>query len=341
MVALTQLKAQANLFSGTIQRRPQGRYAHYLVMRESESFPVFQTDGALNVIRVQAGVEDHETVSRIVMFKRKQTSPERLTGRELLRLHGLITESGERVCVYNSGEFCKKCPDCTIYGYAIGDQGAEKSKVLVDSAFSLTRYEDSHHAYHFNGLHEHGTMTDKGDTRSSFGDQDHIVPQVFFPSVVTLRDPTYESFLYVLGNLLRTSRYGAQETRTGRIENHLLGIVFTSGEIFSNLRFTQGLHDRLKQVGAYQHHPLERPTVLAMAQETIPMLLREEPVEIFAGILGNQLVDFRREVLELYQNSTQTASFLKQLDADTRVYAASVLPAPKKKRGGEADDEQE
>ncbi len=67
------------------------------------------------------------------------------------------------------------------------------------------------------------------------------MPQVSLPSIVTLRDPTYEAFLYVLGNLLRTERYGAQETRTGRVYNHLIGVVCSNGEIFSNLRFTQAI----------------------------------------------------------------------------------------------------
>ena len=107
-------------------------------MRETESFPVFQTDGSLNVIRVQAGRKDASLISRIVMFKRKQSSPERLTGRELLRYYGTISDqTGNRFCEYNSRNFCKSCPDCIHYGFAIGDEGAEKAKVYTDSAFSV------------------------------------------------------------------------------------------------------------------------------------------------------------------------------------------------------------
>ena len=87
----------------------------------------------MNVIRVRAGhqVEHKETISRLVIFKRKQTSPERLTGRELLRSYDIITDAEKQpnTCVYNSAEFCKQCPDCILYGYAIGSSGAEKSKV--------------------------------------------------------------------------------------------------------------------------------------------------------------------------------------------------------------------
>ncbi len=333
MAMLDQMQGDARLFLREIAQRPQGRYVHYVLIRESESFPVFQTDGTLNVIRTQAGLgpdqngEATPLISRLVIFKRKQTSPERLTGRELLRLHGIIAEGekDERRCVYNSEDFCKRCPDCIHYGYAIGDQGAEKSKVLVDSAFSITRYEDSHKAFRFNALHEHGTMSDAGKTRSSFGEQDHVVPQVFFPAVVTLRDPTFEGFLYVLGNLLRTSRYGAQETRTGRMESHFVAITFTSGEIFSNLRFTQAMYDHLAQRRLLEHAPLERQAVLWAAAEVVPMLLRDEPVEQFQTVAGRDLVALLGEARALYQDSARVDSFLHALDAKTRVYAAPVL----------------
>ena len=148
-----------------IPQKPQGRYVHFILLRETESFPLFQTDGSLNVIRVRAGHGENykEAISRLVLFKRKQTSPERLTGRELLRSFEFITdvEKQSNTCVYNSADFCKQCPDCILYGYAIGSAGAEKSKVHVDFAFSITKYEVSHKAFSFNALHEHGTMTNK------------------------------------------------------------------------------------------------------------------------------------------------------------------------------------
>lgn len=334
MAMLDIMQDDPRLFLREIAQRPQGRYVHYVLIRESESFPVFQTDGTLNVIRTQAGVgggsqgNASQLISRLVIFKRKQTSPERLTGRELLRLHGIISDDGDKDtrCVYNSEDFCKHCPDCIHYGYAIGDQGAEKSKVYVDSAFSITRYEDSHKAFRFNALYESGTMTDEqGKTRSSFGEQDHVVPQVFFPAVVTLRDPTFEGFLYVLGNLLRTSRYGAQETRTGRIENHFAAITFTSGEAFSNLRFAQAMYDHVSQRSQLEHVPLDRQAVLSGAAEVVPTLLAGEPVEQFGTLTGANLTQLLDEARTLYQDSARVDSLLHALDAKTKAYAAPLV----------------
>lgn len=327
MVNLNELRKDGFFFDA-IPQIPQGRYVHFVLVRETESFPVFQTDGTLNVIRVRAGLKDETPLSRLVMFKRKQSSPERLTGRELLRAFGIIGNEGDKVCEYNSENFCKQCPDCIHYGYAIGDQGAEKSKVLTDSAFSITPYEDSHKAFSFNALYEHGTMTQKGETRASFGEQDHIVPQVFFPAVETLRDPTYEGFVYVLGNLLRTDRYGAQETRTGKVRNHLVAICFANGEIFSNLRYTQAIYDAL---GDQRTTPLNLNVVLTAAASAYRALIAQEPVRHTPELLDKDLQELLADVTALYQDDKRTRELLSALDQKTRKYAED-FGAPKKKK---------
>lgn len=322
MSLLMELQAKTDVFHTNVPQKPQGRYAHFVLVRETESFPLFQTDGTLNVIRVRAGVEHSDVITRLVLFKRKQSSPERLTGRELLRYYNVISDAPNTAnrCVYNSADFCKKCPDCIMYGYAIGSAGAEKSKVYVDSAFSITPYEKSHKAFSFNALYEHGTMTDKGETRSSFGEQDYVVPQVFFPSVVTLRDPTYESFLYVFGNLLRTDRYGAQETRTGKVFNHIVGVVFTNGEIFSNLHYTQQVFDLLQQNGSVPDL-LERNAVLDAATQAYTRLIAQEPVARVAEYIHEQAQSLSQEVIALYGNSDQTKQMLQTLNQVTEKYA--------------------
>ncbi|MFO3797315.1 MAG: type I-D CRISPR-associated protein Cas7/Csc2 [Anaerolineales bacterium] len=321
MTTLNDLKKRADLFFDAIPQLPMGRSVHFVLLRETDSFPIFQTDGTLNVIRTQAGLKDETLISRLVMFKRKQSSSERLTGRKLLRYFGIITdEKGSRFCEYNSANFCKSCPDCILYGFAIGDAGAEKSKVYTDSAFSITPYEESHKPFSFNALYEHGTMTQRGETRSSFGEQDHIVPQVFFPAVVTLRDPIYEGFLYIIGNLLHTKYYGASETRTGRVENHFVAVVFTNGEIFSNLRYTQAIYDYLKENGQWSE-PLARGAVLEAGTSVYTALMGQEPVAKLEEVTGENLQKLLAEVRAIYQNEEQTRALLEALDAKTRKYA--------------------
>src|SRR2546425_3289190 len=172
----------ASVFHQEIPKLPMGKYAHIIMLRETNSFALFQTDGELNICRVSLGRKEQTPGTRIVLFKRKQSTPERLTGRELLRRYNLVNE-----CKYNSKDFCKHCPDCIYYGFAIGQEGSERSKVLVDSAFSLSDYDESHQSMTFNAPYEHGTMSKNGSTKSSFGEQDHVLPQVFFPAIITLR----------------------------------------------------------------------------------------------------------------------------------------------------------
>lgn len=333
MSKLDELKSIAGLFLDKIPSRPQGRYTHFILLRETESFPVFQTDGTLNTITVQAGLSNSDKISRLVMFKRKQSSPERLMGRELLRFYKLITDVGDQACVYNApkGGACKACPDCILYGYAIGEQGAEKSKVLVDSTFSITQYEDSHKSFIFNAPYENGTMTEKGITKSSFGEQDHIVPQVFFPSVVTLKDPTYEGFVYVLGNILRTDRYGAQETRTGKVFNHVVAITFTNGEIFSNLRLSQAMYDYLKNRDELSH-PLDRAISLESTISVYRVLIPMEPVAVLREIVGYDLIKLLDDVKTVYQDSEKTKNLLTKLYADTESYARQHGARQEKKK---------
>jgi CRISPR-associated protein Csc2 len=332
MSILSNLAIDSSAFHATIPPRPSGKYVHFVLLRETESFPLFQTDGNLNVIRVRSGLasSNNDVMTRLILFKRKQSSPERLTGRELLRSFDLIADdkaNKDRYCEYNSVDFCKKCPDCILYGYAIGSQGAEKSKVYVDTAYSITPYETSHKAFSFNALFEHGTMTEQGTgkTRASFGEQDYVIPQVFFPSIVTLRDPTYEAFMYVLGNLLRTERYGAQETRTGRMHNHLIGVVSSNGEIFSNLRFTQGMYDVLWASG-HTDDLLEREAAQAAALEAYQTLIQQEPVLHDLAFIGPEANALRTEVAAVYSNRQQSEEILRALDIATRSYARSFGP---------------
>lgn len=315
-------------FHTTFPRLASGKYVHFLMLRHSQSFPVFQTDGVLNTARTQAGLETPDPISRLVMFKRKQITPERLAGRELLRSLGLTSADSadkDKFCEYNGEGSCKKCPDCIIYGFAIGDSGSERSKVYSDSAFSLSAYEQSHRSFTFNAPFEGGTMSEKGVMRTAINELDHVLPEISFPTVETLRDPTFEGFLYVLGNLLRTRRYGAQESRTGTMSNHIIGIVLCDGEIFSNLHFTQALYDGLKPDF---HAPIA--DMIKKAIEVTNNLLNNEPVRKNQVIMGSQLTDLLTEVSAIYQDESQLKSTISTLYQQTKAYAETFGAVAKK-----------
>ena len=319
-------------FLNQIPKSPTGRYAHLVVVRETESFPVFQTDGTLNIAKVSAGLQSESSLIRLAMFKRKQSSPERLTGRELLRRANITQNEdsdGDGYCDYNE-RFCTTCPDCVYYGFAIGDSGSEKSKVYVDTAYSITGYDESHQQFSFNALYEKGNMSQHGEVRSSFGEQDHVIPQVFFPSVITIKDVTVNSFVYVLNNVLRTKRYGAQTTRTGRLFNYIVGAVFADGEIFSNLKFTQAIHDGLGD--EKNETPLNLKKVVQTAQVATAALLEDDRVN-YHLLDGESLQQLLGIVKSVTTDQEKFHLFLQDANAETQGYSARVIQkASNKKR---------
>ncbi|MEH1870385.1 type I-D CRISPR-associated protein Cas7/Csc2 [Nostoc sp.] len=323
---------ESKFFQSEIPYKPMGKYVHFLTIRITESYPLFQTDAELNKARVRAGVKDKTTISRLSMFKRKQSTPERLVGRELLRNYGLMTAEE---CEYNVN-FAMDNPDCIIYGFAIGDSGSEKSKVVVDTAFSITAFDESHETFTLNAPYENGTMASKGENGSKPGEvtsrinqQDHIKPQVFFPSIVTLKDPTEASFLYVFNNILRTRHYGAQTTRTGRVRNELIGVVFADGEITSNLRWTQAIYDQMKSNNTLNApDPLDEDDVITAAKNAIEGLMADEFI-VHTDFIGDAFVSLINEVKTLTGSEKGIQTILQKADAEAKDYAKKHISKKK------------
>lgn len=332
-------QVDAKHFHAEIPYKPMGKYVHFLLIRVTESYPLFQTDQELNKARVCAGIEEKTPISRLAMFKRKQSTPERLVGRELLRHYGLVKPEE---CEYNVA-FAMNNPDCIIYGFAIGDSGSEKSKVVVDTAYSISAFDDSHETFTLNAPYENGTMTAKGEKKADgkldgeigkvtarINSQDHIKPQVFFPSIVTLKDPTEASFLYVFNNILRTRHYGAQTTRTGRVRNELIGVVFADGEIVSNLRWTQAIYDHMKKHNLlHSPDPLNEDDVIKSATKTISELMKEEIV-IHSDYIDSSFKPLLKEVKTIIGDEEELKKLLKTSDNEAKSYAEKHIKGKQK-----------
>lgn len=311
----------AKFFHNEIPAKPMGKYVHFITIRITESYPLFQTDGELNKAKVRAGIAHQEAISRLAMFKRKQSTPERLTGRELLRNYKI---GDWEKCDYNE-DFSKTTPDCILYGFAIGDAGSEKSKVVVDTAYSITPFEDSHLNFTLNAPYENGTMSRKGEVTSRINSQDHILPQVFFPSIVTLKDPTEAGFLYVFNNILRTRRYGAQTTRTGRVRNELIGVIFADGEIISNLRLTQKIYDLLNSAGKINPpDPLNEDDVRDAAIKAIAELMTQEFIS-HTDYIGDRFLPLLNEVKAITSDENKLKELLTQANAESSAYAQKYI----------------
>jgi CRISPR-associated protein Csc2 len=327
-MTLTNLQTYQDYFVPAIPRTPTNRYASIILLRETKSYAIFTTEGGeqQDVEQTPAGLTKVEPTTRLVMFKRKQVAPERRTGKALLRQYGIfpyaIDKSGKVLygkeavglkehkddCYLTEG-LCTHCPDCLIYGYAaVEGEGARKARLMTDTSFSVRPYEIVQKQVKFNVIdevkHTSGTITE----------YDYTTPGVFLPAMETTVDLTADEFVYVLGNVLRTTRYGKEGTRQGFLRNHVLAIAFSDVELFANLEFTQAFYDAFaadKDVDlaggglSLAHFQKHAGTVIEQLTGDLAGRLKL--------ITGNDLKTILDDVRKLNQNEAQLAAFLRNL----------------------------
>src|SRR6266700_7992587 len=220
-----------NLYSDYLLPRysnfPRGRYASLLLVRKAESETIFRTEGSgegLVKETVIAGIVNDKPIRRVVISKRKQTAVERRVGREVLREHNLLkNDSKGQICALNTNAPCGKCIDCMLYGYAVGGGGAQKSRVMTDDSYSVGPTSQVTDRRTFNATFDNGTMRNPitGKASTSINEDEDVLPETHFLDIETLKDVTAGELQYVIGNVLRSSRYGAISSRLGRVQNSL------------------------------------------------------------------------------------------------------------------------
>ena len=329
-MTLKSLQPYANYFVRAIPRTPTNRYASIILLRETKSYAIFTTEGGeqQDVEQTQAGLTHAEPTTRLVMFKRKQVAPERRTGKALLRQYGVFPYAiqdgrvlyGEEAtqakkpyedCYLTEG-LCTHCPDCLIYGYAaIEGEGARKARLMTDTCFTIRPYEIIQKQMKFNVIdearHTSGTITE----------YDYSTPGVFLPAVETTVDLTADEFAYVLGNVLRTTRYGKEGTRQGFLRNHILAIAFSDVELFANLEFTQALYDALVDAGV---DLAADGLALADLQQHAPAVIKSLTSDLagrFKLVTGQELEAILRDVRALNQEEGRLAGFLRDLNTQS------------------------
>jgi len=341
---IAELEKYAKHFSPALPRTPAGRFASILLLRETKSYAIFTTEGGeqQDVEQTQAGLASRERIDRLVMFKRKQVAPERRTGKALLRQYGVfpyavvsggskgpsILYGSEEIAkaqkeakdqkvkvdpphddCYLIEEMCGHCVDCLTYGFAaIKGEGARKARVLTDSCFSVRPYPLITERKKFNYIDE------KKHTSGTITEFDHTKPQTFFPSVMTTVDLTLDEFVYVLNNLLRTSRYGKEVAHIGLMENHIVAIALSDVELFSNLEFSQAFYDAFKgSVEIKMVDSLSLQDFLVHEKQVIANLTTGLNGRLTL-IQGEELKTILSQVKELNQNEERLTTFLKELN---------------------------
>ena len=296
---------------------PKGRTIGMVVLRTTQSETIFRTEGTGEPMcseYVQAGIEDTESIPRLVMTKRKQVAPERRKGREFLRSHNLLHTAPKtnEICALNTNAPCEMCVDCFLYGFAAGGEGAQKSRVWTEDAFSVLHSTELIGDRTINAIFETGTMRDeKGNASTALNTSEYIKPGVHFLDIVTLKDVTADELRYTLGNILLTTRYGAVSSRVGRMDNQILGIFCGIAELPSSLELVQGVYDKLKAKNTDLEHPFKTQSLVDATQEIISTWTNKRGIsmQLSAAECDALIADVDR-----HWSLPEQETFLKRLD---------------------------
>lgn len=330
---LTTLNQYKEYLMDSYDNFPHGRYVSLILIRKTESETIFRTEGSgegLVKDIVMAGLNENNRVRirRVVISKRKQTAVERRTGRELLRelnlLHmAKISAKEEQICSLNTNAPCGKCIDCMLYGYAVGGGGAQKSRVMTDDAYSISSAAQVTGRRTFNATFDNGTMRNPFDGKpsTSINEDEYVLPETHFLDIETLKDVTLGELQYVLGNIFRSSRYGAISSRLGRVQNTLAAIIFSDTELFSNLELTQCVYDLLPRSDGELDFPLRDEDVQQAISQAIDILLPRLIGRLPVVLQGNETIGrIREETINLYRERDDIGALLAEVDQDYKTH---------------------
>jgi CRISPR-associated protein Csc2 len=118
----------------------------------------------------------------------------------------------------------------------------------------------------------------------------------------------------VIGNVLRSSRYGAISSRLGRVQNTLAAIIFSDTEIFSNLELTQAIYDMLLGSKDELDFPLLDKDVQKAVENATNTLLNRLVSRTPVVVRGESLQGIFDETIALYRDTESVKSFLQEIE---------------------------
>ena len=329
------LEKYAHHFQSQIPKFREGKYIQIVVLRETKSHTIFTTEGqSLHVEQMPAGIEDSTPVKRVIMYKRKQIAPERRTGKALLRQFDLcpsqdvkgkngnvVVPKGECQIIRHA---CGICPDCILYGFVVtsnGRTGSQRARVLTDSGFVVRDLSQVTRNIKLNAINE---TTSGGIVSGAFSHRENLMPEVFVPTVETLVDVAMEEFVYVMGNILKTTRYGAESQREGFVRNHIVGVYLSDVEIFSNLEMSQLFYDVLNSGDSN----LTDLSLQDFTDNLIPVMNKciEKAIGRITVITDQELQELIHDIGIIYSDEESLKEFLRKLNEMSMSYAGQTQP---------------
>jgi len=168
----------------------------------------------------------------------------------------------------------------------------------------------------FNATFDNGTMRNPitGEASTSINEDEYVLPETHFLDIETLKDVTAGELQYVIGNVLRSSRYGAISSRLGRVQNALAAIIFSDTELFSNLELTQAVYDVLLGDQDELDFPLNDKEVHKAVEDATNALLNRLVSRTPVVVRGESLQSILNETITLYRDTESVKAFLQEIE---------------------------
>ncbi|WP_393971565.1 type I-D CRISPR-associated protein Cas7/Csc2 [Oxyplasma meridianum] len=305
------------------------------VLRETIAPMIDRSDDPESSVSLVMPTEDGE-IEVIEVPARKFKSKEKLMGLKLCRTFKVIDAGYE----YNSVSSISYLgnPNSVIFGDSVvegGDAGQAMlpSRVLYSSSYSIRSRSEITKQLTHNSLSESGTMWDRRneENRTSLFNTEYIIPGVYFPSFITMINPTPESLIHMMLCLKQRS-YGAQTSITGpNIKNNIVCIY--SGEVelpITSFTVSKNSHPKVKWEQDQEKF-----------KDSVNKFVVESMLEEHTGRLtfGHDIEDFNMRIDNLSASELQAVYDRLKSDSQELVKYAKITPKDRKKKATSKSEE--
>nr|MDO8115099.1 type I-D CRISPR-associated protein Cas7/Csc2 [Candidatus Sigynarchaeota archaeon] len=292
------------------KNQPTETYIHFVVLEELQDYAIFTQDGTSILAKETVDViGGKDRITRGVQFMRKMTATLRRKSKSLLRTYApTVVDLGDGVLA-GTKRLSKVDPDDGLFGFAVGEEGNEdgvafagKSRVKTSSSFTIRPLDK--------GIAQFITFNAQSDdlripkASTALGEKEYFLPETVFPSIITLQDPTKEDIAYMVYVISKTSHAGAVSTRTGKVQLHLIGVIFNHEELPSNLALSQWLYNKIGKKA-------ELPPIADLKKSTmegIADLCKQSSIDSGKIIAGDAILN---AVLgDVFQSEEKTAKWI-------------------------------
>ena len=302
------------------------RVVSIYVMRETIAPMIDRSDDPESSVSFVMQLNAEQEKEVIEVPARKFKSKEKLMGLKLCRAFNVVDPQYEYNSVRSIAYLAN--PNSVIFGDSVVEGGEAgqamlPSRVLYSSSYSIRGRSEITKQLTHNSLSEAGTMWDraKGENRTSLFNSEYIIPGTFFPSFITMINPTPESLVHML-LCLKERSYGAQTSITGpNIKNNVVAI-YAGEEELPVTSFTVS-----KSFGLKWDQDPEK------FKDSINKFVIEAMTSEYSGkvVTGDNLKEFIDTIDKLSSSDLRAVYDKLKADSEDLVKYAKILPKDKKK----------